>query len=286
MKTIACSLLFVLALAAGPLRADAAPQDYDTVTLKDGRVVQGQVVEERKDTLVLTVRGVRRSFGRDFIAKVSYGSGPEAGVEGSVGPDEGAGPGDAEGPSGAVPHAPTEDLATALSVRYRVPLGDVLWVRRQGVSDADLPLVFLVAATAGVTPRRVVKLIREGWSWSDIENYFQMQPDGVYYETGPWGPYPCYGDDVYPWGDYGWDGYGWGGAWGGGYGRGRGWGGNRGFSGGGGGRGRLGNGRASFGGSAGGGFGGHSGAGGAGGRAPLGGASGSGGGHSGGGRGR
>lgn len=286
MKNLACSLLFVFGLAGGPLCAGPAPQEYDRVTLKDGRVVQGQVVEERKDTVVIAVRGLRRSFGRDFIAKISYGSGPEEGADASTEASEG---GEADGPSGAVPQAPAEDLATALSVRYRVPLGDVLWVRRQGVSDADLPLVFLVAATAGVTPRRVVKLIQEGWSWSDIESSFQMQPDAIYYDTGPWGPYPCYGPDLYPWGYDDGEGYGWGAHGWGGHRRGYGWGGNRGFGGGGGGRAWIGNGRASFGASAGGGSGAHAwgGGGAAGGRTRVSGASVSGGGgHSGSARGR
>jgi len=238
MKSIAriVSFFFVLGLAAGSLWADA-----DTVTLKDGRVLKGSIVEERSATVVMLVEGSRRSFGRDFIAKIAYGDGPDAGAGQASGPPEGAEvPEGAEAadqagaPSTAVPAVPGEDLLTALSVRYRVPVSDVAWVRAQGIPDADLPLVFMVAATARVVPRRVVKLYLEGLSWDQIEASFQMQPDGVYEQWDDGIDYP-YDDDPGldgwdVWGGYGL-GLGYGGGWGGHDGRGRGF--DRGYHGGG-----------------------------------------------------
>jgi hypothetical protein len=237
-------LLFVLGLAGGPLRADA-----DTVTLKDGRVLKGEIVEEQSSDVVLLMGGARRSFGRDFIAKIAYGDGADAGAEQAPGPPDGGGAVyQAGGPSSAIPAMPKADLLTALSVRYRVPVGDVAWVRRQGVPDADLSLVFLVAATARVVPRRVVELYLEGWSWDRIEDYFQMQPDDVYYEEDAGVDDPYYYPGLYGWDA--WDGYDWGlgyaGGWGGNYGRGGGYhGGGRSW---GGGRTPVGGGRGSWGG--------------------------------------
>jgi hypothetical protein len=255
MKSIArvFSVLFVLALAVGTLRADA-----DTVTLKDGRVLKGQIVEERSATVVMLVGGSQRSFGRDFIAKIAYGDGSDAGGGQASAPPEGNDAVDQPGgPATTVPAVPGEDLLTALSVRYRVPVSDVAWVRAQGVPDADLPLVFMVAATARVAPRRVVKLYLEGLSWDQIEASFQMQPDDIYYQSDDGVDYPYYYDpELYGWDDWGGYGLGWayGGGWGGNYGRGRGFGGGYhgggyhggGGSWGGGGRTPVGGGRGSF----------------------------------------
>jgi hypothetical protein len=190
MKSIArvFPLLFVLALAAGTLRADA-----DTVTLKDGRVLKGQIMEERSATVLMLVGGTKRSFGRDFIAKIAYGDGADAGGDQASAPPEAHDAVDQlGGPGTTVPAAPGGDLLTALSVRYRVPVGDVAWVRAQGVPDADLSLVFMVAATAQVVPRRVVKLYLEGLSWDQIEASFQIQPDDVYYQSDDGVDYPNY----------------------------------------------------------------------------------------------
>jgi hypothetical protein len=213
--------LLTLGLALGSRPASAADSAADSVTLKDGRVLQGEVIEEGKDTVVVLVDGIKRSYGRNFIAKIAYGSGaagaaPEAGP---VGPgDSGAGPqGD---PSMAVPGGPPSgSLVSDIAVRYRVPVSDVLWVRQQGVPDADLPLVFLVAATARVVPRAVVKLRLRGWSWADIEEHFGMRSRYIYYAPGPWGAYPYY---YYPGVYAGW-GWGWGGRWGGRWGWGHRW---------------------------------------------------------------
>jgi hypothetical protein len=214
------SLLFALCSAGLTLRADSAPSGDDTVTLKDGRILHGQVVEESDDNVVVLVQGVQRTFGRSFIKKIVYGSGPDeaaapapAAVQ-SAAPDDGN-PYAAPQAAGSEP-APKGDMVSDLAQRYRVPVSDVIWVRKQGISDTDLPLVFLVAATAQVMPRAVVKLRLEGWAWDDIETHFGLNSEDIYYDEGPWGPYPYY---YYPgwWGGWGW-GWGGGGRWRGGWG--------------------------------------------------------------------
>ncbi|HTB22419.1 MAG TPA: hypothetical protein VK914_06910 [bacterium] len=212
------SLAFALA-AAGALWADSAQSSDDTVTLKDGRILHGQVVEESNDDVVVLVQGVQRKFGRSFIKKIVYGKGPDEALASpapaqSSAPAADGNPYAAPSGGGSVPDAPKGDMVSDLALRYKVPVSDVIWVRKQGISDADLPLVFLVAATAQVMPRAVVKLRLEGWAWDDIETHFGMNSQYIYYDDGPWGPYPYY---YYPgwWGGWGW---GWGGGWRGGWG--------------------------------------------------------------------
>jgi hypothetical protein len=216
--------MLTLALAWGTLRAASPQPEDDTVTLKDGRVLHGQVVEESNDSVVVLVQGLQRKFGRSFIKKIVYGSGPAEAAVPQQAPMAHDGADGAPAPeAGTIPTAPPKgDLVADLSVRYRVPQSDVIWVRQQGVSDTDLPMVFLVAATAHVVPRAVVKLLRAGWSWDDIEDHFGMNAKYISYEPGPWAAYPYYD---YPVGLGWWGGWGWGGGWGyGGHGGG-GWGG-------------------------------------------------------------
>jgi hypothetical protein len=222
---VVLSLIFTLGVAGGSLRADAAPQPGDdTVTLRDGRVLHGQVVEENKDTVVVMVDGLQRKFDRGFIKKISYGIGPVEASAAPEGQDAAASDGDTTPPppAGTVPSQPAQgDLVDAIAVRYSVPVSDVVWVQKQGIPDSDLSMVFMVAATARVVPRVIVRLRLRGKSWEDIENHFGMNPSYIYYEPGLWGDYPYlyydYPAIVGPWWGWGWGG-GWGGGWRGGYG--------------------------------------------------------------------
>jgi hypothetical protein len=228
-KTIGISAaVFALALAWGGLRAAQTAPDSadDTVALKDGRVLHGTVIEESKDDIVVMVDGVKRSFGRSFVTKVTYGNGSGEGsamASGSAGaPMEAPGAAHPAPPAGTIPTQPPKgDLVADISTRYKVPPSDVVWVRQQGIADADVPLVFLIAATAGVVPRAVVSLRMQGWAWADIEAHFGMRSDYIYYEPGPWVAYPYYYPAVVGlgwWGlGWGWGGH-WGGHWGGGWG--------------------------------------------------------------------
>ncbi|MGH7442752.1 MAG: hypothetical protein ACREKE_08785, partial [bacterium] len=219
MRRIALLFLFTLFLAGTvPLAAEGA-QPLDQVRLKDGRVLSGQIVEEHSANIVLLVRGVRRSYDRNFIKHITYGSAPgiaTSNAEGSAANGVGTPLGVSDADGSSVPAQPESGLTEALAQRYRVPLRDVLWVRAQGVGDAELPLVFLIAATAQVTTRQVMALYHKGWTWEEIEDYFQMQPNDITYEPGPWEDYPYYDAGLYV--GWGWDGYGWGGYGYGGYG--------------------------------------------------------------------
>jgi hypothetical protein len=194
-------VLTIVLLASACLPAVAAFADggaQDTVTLKDGRVLSGWVVEESKDRVTLEVQGVKRLYDRALIRSIQYG----------------------QGPAGAQPPAPVQVSSQAatldqdLADRYQVPLKEVAWVRHQGISDADLPMVFFVAAQAAVRPVEVVDLRLQGLSWPEIEDHFGLDSRRVRYVVSPWVPYPYYYDGPYV--GWGW-GWGWGGGWGGGW---------------------------------------------------------------------
>ena len=215
LRTIALCAALGLGLA-GALKADPAD---DQLTLKDGRVVTGQVVEESQDSITLLVKGVTRHYKRDLVKKVAYGSGSA-----EAPPPDGE-PAAATVPAGEPAAKPAVSLDVDIAQRYQVPMTEVAWVRRQGITEADLPIVFFVAASAGITPGPVVRLRLEGWSWRDIERHYGMDPARIYYAPGPWVPYPYFAVGYgYGWGWGGGGGYrgGWGG---GGYRGGGGWGG-------------------------------------------------------------
>lgn len=201
-----------LCLGLGSLRAAGA---QDKLVLKDGRVLRGQVVEEGKDSITLQVNGKERRFKRDLVAKLVYGSGADAAAvdDGGPPPSEGSAPSAVPVPASV---QPTNGLVADLSRRYQVPASEVLWVRRQGIADADLPIVFFVAASAAVTPGPVVRLRLNGLSWREIENHYGLHRARVYDEPSPWVPYPTWGVGL-GWG-WGWHGDGDGDGW-----RGRGW---------------------------------------------------------------
>lgn len=67
-------------------------------------------------------------------------------------------------------------LTADLAARFRVPEHSVIWVRDQGISDRDLPVVLEVASEAQVPLRAVVGLRLQGWSWRDIRAHFGLVP--------------------------------------------------------------------------------------------------------------
>jgi hypothetical protein len=77
--------------------------------------------------------------------------------------------------SGPAPQA-GDALTADLAARYQVPEHSVIWVRDQGISDRDLPVVLEVASEAQVPLRAVVGLRLQGWSWRDIKAHFGLAP--------------------------------------------------------------------------------------------------------------
>lgn len=196
------ALTIFTGLGVRSMAAATADPSLDVITLKDGRVVSGQIVEESGEKVVFLVDGVKRSYNRNFVTKISYGTGPTEGMQASsAGPSEGA-------PVGEGPEV-KGSLTAQIAATYDVPEKAVIWVRKQGIVDADLPLVFYVAAKARVQTRVVVRLRLERWSWNEIEAHFGLRRSGIYVEPEAVvvDPYP-----YYP-GYWGWGGGGWG--WGG-----------------------------------------------------------------------
>jgi len=225
LKTLTLCAALCLGLSAA-LMADGAD---DQITLKDGRVISGQVTEESQDTITMQVKGVSRRYKRDLVKKVAYGSGSAeaaAGAPAEAGQAEAAPAADADAAVAPVvaprPTTPVGTLDDDICRRYQVPLTEVRWVRRQGISESDLPIVFFVAASAGITPGPVVSLRLGGWSWKEIERHYGLDPERVRFEPGPWVAYPFFIGA-----GWGYGGWGYGGGWGrggygyrGGYGRG------------------------------------------------------------------
>jgi hypothetical protein len=63
-------------------------------------------------------------------------------------------------------------------------------VHRQGIVDADLPLVFFIAAKAEVPPGPVVRLRNSGLSWEEVEQHYNIEPRSVHFVPGPFVPIP------------------------------------------------------------------------------------------------
>ncbi|MGH7441493.1 MAG: hypothetical protein ACREKE_02340 [bacterium] len=147
-----------LGLVLGSLGVLAADQALDMVTLKDGRVVQGEIVAEKTGQIQILVDGVARTYSRDFISRIRYG-----------------GDDDASSANNSALVAPGGDALTVnLAARYQVPESSVLWVRQQGITDEDLPRVMAVASAAEVSLRAVTDLRLQGWSWRSIRSHFGL----------------------------------------------------------------------------------------------------------------
>jgi hypothetical protein len=206
MRTAAwiLGLGLVLGLGSGALFAEEA-LTQDVITLKDGRVLKGQVVDESDTKVIIEIKGVKRSYSRSFIAGIDYADASAQGASAPPAPSAGTAPSAPSAPPVAVPQGkPQGSMVTDLAAHYSVPVSEVTWVQRQGIMDADLPMVFFIAATAGIVPGPVVRLRLAGWSWSDIEGHYGLEPDGIYFVAGPWFSYPFYRGHYYGWG--GWHG--------------------------------------------------------------------------------
>lgn len=212
MKTLSkYTMLLSLGLLIGAAAATrAADSSEDQVTLKNGSTLSGQIVEESSTQVIIEVKGTKKTLDRTQIAKLSYGGGPSE-AEGSALAAAPAGNASTE----AAPASAAGNVVSELAQEYGVREADVLWVRRQGITDADLPMVFWVAANAQVQTKVVVRLRLERWTWSQIEGHFGLGAEGVDPALAPVVVQPYYYDPYYPYG-WGW-GWGWGGGWHGGW---------------------------------------------------------------------
>ncbi len=63
---------------------------------------------------------------------------------------------------------------------YHVPEREVLVVRKRGIPDEEVPVVFLLAARARVAPGAIIDLRLGGMSWMDITLRHRLNPE-IYY---------------------------------------------------------------------------------------------------------
>ncbi len=63
---------------------------------------------------------------------------------------------------------------------YRVPEKEVLVVRKRGIPDEELPVVFLLSTHAHVAPGAIIDLRLGGMNWMDITLRYHLSPE-IYY---------------------------------------------------------------------------------------------------------
>ncbi len=80
----------------------------------------------------------------------------------------------------------------AIGKFYNVPERAVTVIKKKGVSDEELPVIFFVSERAGVKPAAVIELRQLGKSWLDITLHFGLSPE-IYYVPVKGDPGPPYG---------------------------------------------------------------------------------------------
>ncbi|MCU7494639.1 MAG: hypothetical protein HF314_13895 [Ignavibacteria bacterium] len=66
---------------------------------------------------------------------------------------------------------------------FSVPQREVVIVRDRRLPDEEIPVVFFVARKAGVSPRGVARLRRQGYSWMDITYQLGLGPE-IFFSQG------------------------------------------------------------------------------------------------------
>jgi hypothetical protein len=80
----------------------------------------------------------------------------------------------------------------AIGTFYNVPERAVTVIKKKGVSDEELAVVFFISERAGVKPAAVIDLRQLGKSWLDITVHFGLSPE-IYYVAVKGDPGPPYG---------------------------------------------------------------------------------------------
>jgi len=68
----------------------------------------------------------------------------------------------------------------AIGAYFRVPETDVRIVQQRRIPDEEIPVVFLIAARARVSPNVVINLKLGGKSWMEIALHYGLAPDVFY----------------------------------------------------------------------------------------------------------
>jgi hypothetical protein len=176
------------ALAGIGFSATLAAQDL--VTLKNGQQVQGLVVDETQTQISVQTQDGVKQYSRAKVQKIQINADNSPSSAPAAGSADDAEPSQAAPAIVPTPSAKAQDLYQDLAQRYQVPVSEVLWVHRQGIVDADLPLVFFIAAKAEVTPGPVVRLRNSGLSWEEVEQHYGIEPKSVHFVAGPFVPIP------------------------------------------------------------------------------------------------
>jgi hypothetical protein len=183
MRSLLIFSFLSLFSAAVPLKADSA--HLDTVYLVGGDRIDGTVVEDTKDHVLLKDGGVERRFSRDRVLKVSYGD-PDAPLRDFVTPTQ-VPTAATMAPVGA-PLVPAGDPAltdycNGLAEYYQVPVYQVVAVQ-QRVPMEEVPVVLHLALRAHVAPNVVLGLRLGGLSWSGISLKLGLGNDVFFVEGG------------------------------------------------------------------------------------------------------
>lgn len=187
MRSLLILSIISLFSAAVPLRADSA--HLDTVYLIGGDRLNGTVVEDTKDHVLLKDGGVERRFSRDRILKVSYGD-PDAPLRDAAASD--ATPtvvptAAAMAPVGAALRATGDpaltDYCNGLAEYYQVPVYQVVAIQQQ-VPMEEVPVVLHLALRAHVAPNVVLGMRLGGLSWGGVSLKLGLGNDVFFVDGG------------------------------------------------------------------------------------------------------
>jgi len=205
------SFLRGVLLAAG-LFALAHTGQADTLTLNDGSVLKGQVLQEDSQTVTFMDHGTKRTLDRSLVASIQFGGSAAAGAAASApkeAPAAEAAPAGGNDAGETVPQASapepqaegesapaTEeqlDYAAAVADFYQADPEEVLGFAREGIAFEELPVVLYVAHRSGAAQAEIVRLRLSGQTWAEICARFELRP-GIFYwpalmETNPGGVY-------------------------------------------------------------------------------------------------
>ncbi|MCP4581440.1 MAG: hypothetical protein GY839_07455 [candidate division Zixibacteria bacterium] len=71
---------------------------------------------------------------------------------------------------------------------YKAPENEVIAVRKRGIDDDELPVVFFLAARSGISSKAIIDLRLGGKSWLDISLHYGFGPEIYYIDVPDAGP--------------------------------------------------------------------------------------------------
>ncbi len=76
-----------------------------------------------------------------------------------------------------------KEFYLAIGDHYKAPEKEVVLVRKRGIPDDDLPVVFFLSKRAGVSPGVIIDLHLGGKSWMDITFHYGLTAEIYYVEV-------------------------------------------------------------------------------------------------------